>query len=914
MRKLQYRTLLAVVALFLVFSIGAVDASAAQQACEGCVMGQSNGNPACMKDGQLHLCANNFPDENLQQYILNDWHVNDDDILVEAELIGLTWFQLSSKINNLKGIELLPYLGALECGSQIVGFDLSKLPNLGLLSCASTPVGTFDFSGNTKLEHLNIWGCGLTELDVSMCPNLNYLDCSDNSITSLDLSNNPKLQRLYCTNTALTEIDLSNNTQLVRVRLDRNKLSTIDVSNCPALVELSVNNNQLTELDVSNNKWLEDLWCADNQLTALELTQNPSLRQLDCASNRITELTLAPSLERLFVSKNALTSIDLSMCAKLLTLNCEGNQLGELQLSNSKLITYLTCSDNPIKELVLESLQLLETLKCDNCELALLRIGSCGKLKTVNCANNQLTALYITGCPVLETLECTGNFLTELDVSACTNLQTLVCDKNPLVAIDLSQNGQMQEVGWVQKIDYYGLEVYEVQGGYAFDIRTILGSLIPNTINYSGGSNLSWKKAEYDPETGRVIIQDEPKYLYYTFAHNGPELQMWGTHLGTQIWLRDTHIWHEATCEKPSYCEHCGETAGGAKGHSWKEGSCTEPKTCANCGLTAGEAHGHKWKDANCKDAKTCLLCGQTEGEPAGHRWKKATCKEPQTCLDCGQTHGEPGDHKADIWVTGKAPTKDEKGFRYRKCCWCEREMEREMEREDLPPRENGAVENYTDKDCNDYGGGLNHSGEELEELILTEEEKQQVQEGQQVSVSLTVEDISLVVPEEEQRKVAEKLGDHSVGFYCDISVVKQVGAGEPETVSRTNAPISITVSVPETLRGEVKQGKTFKVVRIHDGEVEILDAVYDEATGQLTFMTDAFSTYALIYGEASQADASPETTAAPETTIEGTANELSAGNGGQQAIPEIPGTGVIAAVGVIALLAVVFVLFRKKK
>ena len=39
--------------------------------------------------------------------------------------------------------------------------------------------------------------------------------------------------------------------------------------------------------------------------------------------------------------------------------------------------------------------------------------------------------------------------------------------------------------------------------------------------------------------------------------------------------------------------------------------------------------------------------------------------------------------------------------------------------------------------------------------------------------------------------------------------------------------------------------------MRVHDGETTILDAAFDAATGKLTFKSDKFSTYAIIYSDA---------------------------------------------------------------
>ena len=36
--------------------------------------------------------------------------------------------------------------------------------------------------------------------------------------------------------------------------------------------------------------------------------------------------------------------------------------------------------------------------------------------------------------------------------------------------------------------------------------------------------------------------------------------------------------------------------------------------------------------------------------------------------------------------------------------------------------------------------------------------------------------------------------------------------------------------------------------MRVHEGEVTIIDVVYDETTGMISFETDKFSTYAIVY------------------------------------------------------------------
>ena len=75
-------------ALAVLFTLGAVSVTAfvgllpaaaegestlgASAACSGYTLGTFSGVPACVNaDGELHICANNFPDDNFRNYVSN---------------------------------------------------------------------------------------------------------------------------------------------------------------------------------------------------------------------------------------------------------------------------------------------------------------------------------------------------------------------------------------------------------------------------------------------------------------------------------------------------------------------------------------------------------------------------------------------------------------------------------------------------------------------------------------------------------------------------------------------------------------------------------------------------------------------------------------------------------------------------
>ena len=148
---------------------------------------------------------------------------------------------------------------------------------------------------------------------------------------------------------------------------------------------------------------------------------------------------------------------------------------------------------------------------------------------------------------------------------------------------------------------------------------------------------------------------------------------------------------------------------------------------------------------------------------------------------------------------------------------------------------------------------------EDLEEILdLTEEEKEAVLQGAEAILKVEVNDASSTVTADEKAKIEtalktiEKvvLGDKLI--YMDIDVNKLVGQNSTELTELKKA-IDITVAVPTDWILEDNSGRTYKVVRIHNGVAELLDGTFDAATKTFTFSTDKFSTYALTYVDAAK-------------------------------------------------------------
>ena len=84
------------------------------------------------------------------------------------------------------------------------------------------------------------------------------------------------------------------------------------------------------------------------------------------------------------------------------------------------------------------------------------------------------------------------------------------------------------------------------------------------------------------------------------------------------------------------------------------------------------------------------------------------------------------------------------------------------------------------------------------------------------------------------------------VAQYLDFSMYKQVGSDKPTKLTDLKGhAITITITVPKAFRAPAGVKRTFYVVRVHDGEAQIVGS----GTGNtIKVSTDKFSTYALTY------------------------------------------------------------------
>ncbi len=287
-------------------------------------------------------------------------------------------------------------------------------------------------------------------------------------------------------------------------------------------------------------------------------------------------------------------------------------------------------------------------------------------------------------------------------------------------------------------------------------------------------------------------------------------------------------------------------------GHSWNDdytvdtpATCTAKGSksihCKNCDevkdSTVIKALGHdftgKWKvtkKATCTEDGTktrkCSRCNEVETEiipAAGHSWSEWISdgrQEKSTCSVCGQKKYRNTDDGDD---TGKI----------------------DKEAEVTPDSPFGGASLDTNKEDLIAAKG-----------IFTPEEKAEVENG--VNARIWVEISSTENLTEENRQKIEALAKKLMGAdisnltYFDAELFKSVTKDGVSTKLQINEPgahIEISLRLPESLVSKDRFIlRKYKVIRLHDGKVDSLDAEFDKETNTLKFVTDRFSTYAIAY------------------------------------------------------------------
>ena len=116
---------------------------------------------------------------------------------------------------------------------------------------------------------------------------------------------------------------------------------------------------------------------------------------------------------------------------------------------------------------------------------------------------------------------------------------------------------------------------------------------------------------------------------------------------------------------------------------------------------------------------------------------------------------------------------------------------------------------------------------------------------------------------EEATVSAAAQEAGYLVGASYDITMEKKVDDKEAVQLSPTFYPVQFTLEIPKDLQ---KSDREYAMVRLHEGTAEVLKDL-DEEAGTITFETDRFSYYTLVYKDLEDETSRPSTSLSDEAT-----------------------------------------------
>lgn len=239
-------------------------------------------------------CDVYIPDANLKTALTNNSSINtnfDGEIQCSEASAYTGYIGLNDpSITDLTGLEAFTSAYGLDISlTGATSFDITANTSLTYFNCGFLALsGTLTFdAANAALEELFVNGNQLSGLDVSALPNLQHLNCaSNNNLTSLNVSANPELRILAADYNNLSALNLSNNLQLTDLSCASNAIVALDVSGNPDLVTINVQGNvAMTYLNVANGN--------NTNFTYYNSFNNPNLGciQVDDVAYSVTNWT-----------------------------------------------------------------------------------------------------------------------------------------------------------------------------------------------------------------------------------------------------------------------------------------------------------------------------------------------------------------------------------------------------------------------------------------------------------------------------------------------------------------------------------------------------------------------------------------------------------------------------------------------
>ena len=392
------------------------------------------------------------------------------------------------------------------------------------------------------------------------------------------------------------------------------------------------------------------------------------------------------------------------------------------------------------------------------------------------------------------------------------------------------------------------------------------------------------------------------------------------------------------------------------------------PATCTTAGKTEGshclvcntvikaqetiDALGHSYgdwetvKSPGCTDKgskkRECAVCGHIETaevDPTGHDWKKdytvdkaPTCTEEGSksihCRNCdavkeSTTIEATGHDFSGEWTVLKEATDTEEGMKETTCKnGCETKKFVTIDATGKPVDDTTSANLEKDVEVTadapvDRAELINSKVDLLKASgIFTELDKSKIELGKDAKVFLSISkkkeiDIPVAGKSEIEAVAKDRLGKEFSIEYIDLSLFKKLGDAKAEIIHKPGIDIEVKIKLPtELLINKKGVARKYCILRYHDDVVDTINCKFNHKTGEIIFMTDRFSTYAIAYSDEKmdiKLDPSQESgivmgkneTAQLNVTVtpEGDANQTVTFTSSDEKIAKVDSTGKVTAV-----------------
>ena len=257
--------------------------------CTGGVLPENMAYAAEQTEEGVAIDKENFPDENLRNYLKESgFDKNDDGYFSQSELDAVEEMEaIYNKLENLKGLEYFRNLKSLDIRlNNISGeLDLQLFPNLTSVYCDDNEITSIRFGEDCKLELIECNYNQIEVLDVSGLDHLDQLNCTGNPLKVLKFNEKWTSIRLYCDECSLTslkipesldafetQINCENNVTYLTQKnidfLDQEMFPDFDTGKIQKVVKLT---KEQAEAGKSGTDIFDELKGSDYKLTDLQL-------------------------------------------------------------------------------------------------------------------------------------------------------------------------------------------------------------------------------------------------------------------------------------------------------------------------------------------------------------------------------------------------------------------------------------------------------------------------------------------------------------------------------------------------------------------------------------------------------------------------------------------------------------------